>query len=38
MPPSDIATIYTPRRFFFMRRTNSAHPFEPINLKFESRD
>ena len=31
MPPSGIATIYTPRRFyFFMRRTTPLEPFEPF--------
>ena len=31
MPPSGIATIYTPRRFhIFMRRTNPIEPLEPI--------
>ena len=31
IPPSGIATIYTPRRFYiFMRRTNPFEPLEPL--------
>ena len=38
MPLSGIALFILAALLIFMRRTNSAHPFEPINLKFESWD